>query len=144
MYVSALDLANGDESGRVVLREKVSRAWTSAGSVYFGEIGIFRFDAHIRDASQNRATHVSIPLRELPGSPKLMSPGTENPGPAASAPDRIRIYARPNSTDPIAIDGDRYYATYFRIAMGFDATKGALAWAHTHGSDIIGGAAGSG
>ena len=145
VYVSALDLANGDEAGRVVLREKVSRAWTSDGNLYFGEIGIFKFDQHIKDASSNRATHVSIPPRELPGSPKLMVPGAENPGPAAGAPDRIRIYARPTSGDgALAIDSDRYYATYFKLAMGFDATKGALAWVHTHGSDIVGGTAGDG
>jgi len=28
--------------------------------------------------------------------------------------------------------------------MGFDASKGTLAWVHTHGSDVIGGAAGGG
>jgi outer membrane protein assembly factor BamB len=145
VYVSALDLANGDEAGRVVMREQVSRAWVSGGNMYFGEIGIFRFDHHIKDASSNRATHASIPPRELPGSPKLMPPGTENPGPAATAPDRIRIYARPTSGDaPLAIESNRYYATYFRLAMAFDATKGSLAWVHTHGSDVVGGAAGSG
>jgi outer membrane protein assembly factor BamB len=145
VYVSALDLAKGDEAGRVVMREKVSRAWTVGGSMYFGGIGIFKFDHHIKDASGNRATHVSIPPRELPGSPKLMVPGSENPGPAATAPDRIRIYARPSAGDgPLAIDSNRYYGTYFRLAMAFDATKGGLTWVHTHGSDVIGGAAGDG
>jgi outer membrane protein assembly factor BamB len=145
VYVSALDLANGHEAGRVVLREKTSRAFTVGGALYFGEIGFFRFDHRIKDAPQNKATHVSIPVRELPGSPKLMVPGTENPGPAASAPDRIRIYARPTGGETaLAIDTDRYYATYFRLVMAFGATKGELAWVHTHGSDIIGGASGAG
>ena len=146
VYVSAIDLANGDEAARVVLREKVSRAWTAQRELYFGEIGIFRWDERIKDAPTDKAAHVSLPVRELPGSPKLMEPGTENPGPSAEAPDRIRIYARPTpgDTGPLTIDSDRYYATYFRIAMGFEATKGTLAWVHTHGSDIIGGAAGPG
>jgi outer membrane protein assembly factor BamB len=145
VYVSAIDLANGNEAGRVVVREKTSRAWTESGDLYFGEIGIFRFDGHIKDAPKSRATHVSIPVRELPGSPKLMEPGTEISGPAAGAPDRIRIYARPSAGDgPLAIDAGRYYATYFRFVMGFDATKGALTWVHSHDSDVIGGAAAPG
>jgi outer membrane protein assembly factor BamB len=146
VYVSAIDLANGDEAARVVLREETSRAWTEQRELYFGEIGIFRWDEHIKDAPKNEASHVSLPVRELPGSPKLMEPGNENPGPTAEAPDRIRIYARPTpgDTGPLGIDSGRYYATYFRIVMGFEATKGTLAWVHTHGSDIIGGAAGAG
>ncbi len=146
VYVSAIDLANGDEAARVVLREKTSRAWTEQRELYFGEIGIFRWDEHIKDAPKNQASHVALPVRELPGSPKLMEPGTENPGPSAEAPDRIRIYARPTPGDAeaLGIDSGRYYATYFRIAMGFEAGKGTLAWVHTHGSDIIGGAAGQG
>jgi outer membrane protein assembly factor BamB len=145
VYVSAIDLLNGDEAARVVLREKTSHAWTEQRELYFGEIGIFRWDDHIKDAPKDQASHVTLPVRELPGSPKLMEPGTENPGPAAGAPDRIRIYARPTAGDgPLAIEDDRFYATYFRIAMGFEAKKGTLAWVHTHGSDIIGGAAGAG
>jgi outer membrane protein assembly factor BamB len=146
VYVSALDLAGGDEAARVVLREKTSRAWSSGGQIYFGEIGIFRFDEHIKDGPKNLASHISLPVRELPGSPKLMEPGTEVLGPAAEAPDRIRIFARPTpgGDTPLGIDDDRFYATYFRIAMGFEAKKGALKWVHTHGSDLIGGAAGPG
>jgi outer membrane protein assembly factor BamB len=143
VYVSALDLAGGDEEGRVVLREQVSRAFTSGGNVYFGEVGLVRFDSHIKDASANKASHITLPVRELPGSPKLMLPGTENPGPAATAPDKIRLYARPTpNEEPLAIDGGRFYATYFKLVMGFDAAKGALSWVHTHASDVIGGAAG--
>ena len=147
VYVSALDLSNGDEAGRVVLREKTSRAFTVGGAMYFGEIGMFRFDPSIKNAPAGGASHVSIPVRELPGSPRLMIPGTENPGPAASAPDRIRLYARPSpegGEGPLAIDSGRYYATYFRLVMAFDAVKGSLGWVHTHPSDVLGGAAGIG
>src|SRR5580692_8758386 len=35
-YVSVLDLADGGEVARVVLREVTSRAWTTGGSLYFG------------------------------------------------------------------------------------------------------------
>jgi outer membrane protein assembly factor BamB len=145
VYVSAIDLQNGDEAGRVVLREKTSHAWTVGGDMYFGEIGMFRWDDRIKDADKNGATHVSLPARELPGSPKLMEPGTENPGPAASAPDKIRLYARPAAQgETLGVDSDRYYATYFRVVLGFTASKGSLAWVHTHGSDVVGGAAGTG
>lgn len=139
-YVTALDLSDGDEAGRVVVREKVSRAWTEGGSLYFGEVGMTRFDTRIKDASQNRATHIALPTRELPGTPALMTSGTDRQPVLAGAQDRIRLYARPTSGDgPLGIEGDRYFATYFRLVMGFEATKGALGWVHLHPADIIGG-----
>ena len=145
VYLSALDLEQGDEAARVVLREKASRAWQTGGATYFGEIGIFRFDDKTKDAPKSKATHVSLPVRELPGSPKLMEDEGEAPGPAADARAKIRVYARPADADgALGVDSNRYYATYFRFVTGFDATKGTLAWVHTHGSDVLGGAAGAG
>jgi outer membrane protein assembly factor BamB len=144
-YVSAIDLATGDEIGRVVMREKVSRAWTSGGAMYFGEVGIFRFDQRIREASKNGASHVGLPERELPGQPRLLTPGGEKQSPAANAQDKIRLYARPTDNEaPLAIQDGRFYATYFRLAMGLDAQKGRIAWVHTHKHDLIGGEAISG
>ena len=144
-YISALDLSDGEESGRVVLREKVSRAWTEGGSLYFGEVGITRFDHRIREASRKNANHLALPIRELPGTPALMTSGSERQLPLAGAQDRIRLYALPTSGEgPLAIEGDRYYATYFRLVMGFEATKGALKWVHLHASDVVGGDAARG
>jgi outer membrane protein assembly factor BamB len=144
-YVSVLDLGDGQEAARVVLREKTSRAWTMGGALYFGEIGLFRFDEHIKDASRNRATHLALPLRELPGSPRLTVGGGDRLDPASGAEDKIRLYARPGApTGPLSFDDDRFYATYFRLVMGFSAGSGALAWVHTHPSDVIGGAASDG
>jgi outer membrane protein assembly factor BamB len=155
-YVSVIDLANGDEAARVTLREKVSRAWTQGGSLWFGEVGFFRFDARTKDASKNGATHAGIPSRELPGTPKLMFGGTQRLLPVANAEDKTRMYARPGGADagalPSGAAGDRvlgvedahFYGSYFKIAMGFESSKGQLAWVHTHASDIIAGAAGAG
>jgi outer membrane protein assembly factor BamB len=144
-YVSVIDLANGDEAARVTLREQTSRAWTQGGSLWFGEAGFIRFDEHIKDASKGKATTVNVPARELPGSPKLMPSGDRALPPVADATDKVHIYARPHGTDSgAAIEDDRWYATYFRVAMGFGAGKGKLAWAHLHGADFVGGAAASG
>ncbi|HEX3344848.1 MAG TPA: PQQ-binding-like beta-propeller repeat protein, partial [Polyangiaceae bacterium] len=144
-YVSVIDLANGDEAARVTLREQTSRAWTQGGSLWFGEAGYIRFDAHIKDASKGKATTVTVPARELPGSPKLMPSGDRALPPVADATDKVHIYARPEGTDSgAAIEDDRWYATYFRVAMGFGATKGKLAWVHLAGADYIGGAAAAG
>ncbi len=143
-YVSAIDLSNGDEVGRVVLREKTSRAWTEGTSLYFGEVGIFRFDGHIKDASRGQATHVQLPVRELPGAPVLMQPGGERLAPIAGATDRIRLFARPSGTEPLTIEDDRFFATYFRIVMGFDAHRGNLSWVHLHDHDVVGGDAAKG
>jgi outer membrane protein assembly factor BamB len=144
-YVSVIDLANGDEAARVTLREQTSRAWTQGGSLWFGEAGYIRFDEHIKDASKGKATTVTLPARELPGSPKLMPSGDKALPPVADATDKVHIYARPQGTDSGAtIEDDRWYATYFRVAMGFGAGKGKLTWAHLGHADFVGGAAASG
>ncbi len=144
-YVSVFDLSNGDEAGRLLLREQTSRAWTVGGDLYFGEVGLVRFDDRIKGASRNQATHAGLPPRELPGTPKLLVPASEHLGPVAAAPDRIRLYARPAPmANGLGFDSNAFYATYFRLVIGFTADKGALRWVHTHGSDIIGGAAARG
>ncbi len=146
VYVSAIDLSTGSEMARVVLRDQTTRAWTEGGQLYFGGIAIVRFDEHIKGADKSQATHVALPVHELAGAPKLMEPGAENPGPMAQARDRIRLYARPAADDAqgLGLDSRRYFATYFKLAMGLDSTKASLAWVHTHASDVIGGAAAAG
>jgi outer membrane protein assembly factor BamB len=141
-YVSAIDAVTGDEIGRVTLRDKATRALTIGGALYFGELALVRFDEKIRQASQGGASRVAIPARELPGTPRLLLPGAERQPAVANAHDRDRLFARPSAPEgPLGIDGDRFYATYFRLVLGFDAKGGKLAWVHTHGSDVLGGEA---
>ncbi|MBX3189272.1 MAG: PQQ-binding-like beta-propeller repeat protein [Labilithrix sp.] len=141
-YVSAIDAATGESIGRVTLRDKVTRALTIGGALYFGELAYVRFDDKIAMASRGGASRVGIPTRELPGTPRLLVPGTEKLAATANARDRDRLFARPSAPDgPLGIDSGRFYATYFRIVIGFEASKGQLAWVHTHGSDVLGGEA---
>jgi outer membrane protein assembly factor BamB len=155
-YVSVIDLANGDEAARVTLRGQTSRAWTQGGSLWFGEVAFVRFDEHIKDASRGKATSVTVPARDdLPGSPKLMPSGDRALPPGADATDKVHIFARPEGSEAgTSIEDDRFYATYFRVAMGFGREgenkrapgpkKGKLAWVHLHGADFVGGAAATG
>ena len=141
-YVSAIDAASGDELGRVVVRDKVSRALTIGGAMYFGELAFVRFDDKIATASRGGANRIGIPSRELPGTPRLLVPGSEKESAIANARDRDRLFARPSSPDgPLGIDSNRFYATYFKLVFGFDTAGGKLAWVHTHGSDVLGGQA---
>lgn len=150
-YVSAIDSTTGDELGRVVLRDKVSRALTIGGALYFGELAYIRFDDKITMATRNGANRVAVPARELPGTPRLIVPGTEKQPPVANARDRDRLFARPSATEgppsagdgmrPLGIESNRFYASYFRIVIGFESSRGQLAWVHTHASDVIGGEA---
>ena len=144
-YVSAIDASTGDEVGRVVLREKVSRALTIGGGLYFGEVAYVRFDDKISLASGGGANKITIPTRELPGTPRLLVPGTEKLPPVANARDRDRLFARPSAPEgPLGIDSGRFYASYFRLVIGFESSRGQLGWVHTHPSDVIGGEAVSG
>jgi outer membrane protein assembly factor BamB len=170
-YVSAVDLDSGDETARVTLRAETTRAWAVAGSLWFGGESFIRFDEHIGDSSRGRASTATLPVRELPGMPKL-TPSGDSPVPTeATAEDKARMYARPSGTaSGAAIEDGRFYATYFRIAMGFDATAaehkaqpaapghaagtrgggrastepGKLVWVHLHPANFLGGAAAPG
>ncbi len=144
-YVSVIDLANGDETARVTLRQETSRAWTEGGTLWFGGIGYVRFDERIHDASRGRAATVTVPPRELPGMPKLIPTGTAPLAAAANAEDKTREYAKPVATDSgAALQDGRWYGTYFRLAMGFESEHSKLAWVHLHDADFIGGAAANG
>jgi outer membrane protein assembly factor BamB len=143
-YVSVLDLTNGDETARVTLREATSRAWTEGGSLWFGEVGFIRFDERIREASHGKASTATVAVPDLPGTPKLMRPGSVPVPPIANAEDKARIFARPAATDSGATIADgATYGSYFRVAMAF-GDKGHITWAHLHGTDFVGGAAAQG
>jgi outer membrane protein assembly factor BamB len=144
-YVSVIDPANGDEAARVTLRQETSRAWTQSGALWFGENGFVRFDERIRDASKGKASTVMVPTRELPGMPRVAPPGDEPMPAAANALDKTREYAKPMATDAgAALEDGRWYGTYFRLAMGFDAEHERLTWVHMQDADIVGGAAAAG
>jgi outer membrane protein assembly factor BamB len=141
-YVSVLDLSSGDEAGRVLARGKVSHAFTASGALFFGEQDLFRFDERIKDASRNHATRISLPQRELPGTPSLMASGEDKIGPVATALDKTRMYAHPSSGEPIAFDAQRFYGTYFRLAMAFDTHSTKLAWVYSGKVELLSAAAG--
>ncbi len=144
-YVSVIDLSTGGETARVTLREHTLRAWAESGSLWFGEESFLRFDERIHEASHGKASVARLASRDLPGTPKLLPRGAAPAQVAANAEDRVRLYARPAGGDSGAsIEDRRYYATYFRLAMGFDADGAKLSWVHLHAADLLGGAAGSG
>ena len=127
-YVSAIDPDSGEELGRVTVRDKVSRALVIGDSLYFAEHAYVRFDDKIGGASQGKADKVGIPTRELPGTPRVFSSGSEKTPVVANAHDRDRLYARPNDAEPIALDSGRFYATYYRLIFGFSTDGNRLAW----------------
>lgn len=142
-YVSAIEASTGDEIGRATLRDKVSQALRIGDRLYFGESVFVRFDERIAMASRGGASRVALPSRELPGTPRLLVPGGEKQPPVANARDRDRLFARPaaGSDEALRIDAGRYYASYYRLVYGFDASNGHLTWVHAHPSDVLGGEA---
>ncbi len=141
-YVSAIDLGSGDEIGRLLLRDQVSHAVNYGGRLHFGERALIRFDEKIGGAAKGDANAVKLPERELPGKPVWYASGIQVTPAAASAREKIRLFARPaDNAGSLGIAGGRYAATYFRVVMGLDAADGALRWVQTFGNDVLGGAA---
>lgn len=134
-FLSAYDLPSGEERARLLLPGRTSRAFTLGGAVFVGEVSLTRFD--------RRADTLALPkpLGGLPGDPAWMRPGTDWINREAEAFDKIRLYARPTASGVLRVDGGRFAATYFRIAVGLDASSGALAWARANPADFLGGAA---
>jgi outer membrane protein assembly factor BamB len=140
-YVTIYDLHAGEEKARALFRAATSRAFITGGALFFGENGATRFDASIGLASRNQGSIIKLPDRDLPGAPRWLRPGNETPPLATAAIDQVRLYARPAASGAPSVSGGRYAATYFRVAVGLDATSGAIAWAHAHDAEIVGGAA---
>lgn len=147
-YVSVVDLTNGDETARVTLREETTRAFTSGGSLWFGQVGFTRFDAHIHDASKNQASHAGAKIPTLPGDPKLMPSGGAVVPTLAGAEDKVRAYGRAQGTESpdggAVLQDGRLYTTYFRLAVGYDAATSKIAWVHLHDAEFVGGAVAAG
>jgi outer membrane protein assembly factor BamB len=142
-YVSAIDLQSGNETGRLLSRSTVSHALNIAGDLYFGERGLVRFDDKIAEAARNPEQFVTLPDGKLPGNPQWLLPGTRVTPKAATAIDKVRLYARPNAQGT-AVESGRFAASYFRLAMGFDAKSGDVAWVHSGPQDYLTVGAGSG
>jgi outer membrane protein assembly factor BamB len=138
-YVTIYNVATGSEEARLLFREQVSRAFTHGGKLYFGELGLFRYDDQTWRASTQKASHVTLPVHGLPGDPKWFLPGNEVRGPASDARDDVTLLAAPASSADLALDSGRFVATYYKVAVGFDAKSGNVTWATKHGSDFVAG-----
>jgi hypothetical protein len=139
-YVSAIDLEQGQEIGRALLRELVSHALDLDGVLWFGERSLVRFDEKIRYAQSFQATRFEWKPRELPGKPVWLGSGHEISRVDRSALPKIRVYAAPSAADPKKLASDSYAASYFRIVYAFDPKSGRLKWADALPADALGGA----
>jgi outer membrane protein assembly factor BamB len=135
-FLSVYDMLSGDEKARVVFPNGVNRAFALGGAIFAGAVALTRVD----DLADNTVA-LPLPLGGLPGNPAWMRPGTDWVIREAETIDKVRLYARPIAAGPAGIEGDRFAATDFRIALGLDAVTGALAWVHAHDADFLGGAA---
>jgi outer membrane protein assembly factor BamB len=141
-YVTALDAETGDELGRILLRHQVSNARQIGGDLYFGQLGLTKFDDKIGAAQRNAGSYVSLPTKKVPGEPEWYKDGTLVYRPSDSASTKIHLWARPSNTEGgPGIIGNTYVASYFSVVLGLDAKDGALRWTHVLEKDIVGGAA---
>ena len=142
-YVSVLDLSGGGEIGRAAFRQEVRHSWVFEGSLFFGDLGMFRFDDQIAKASRGGASHLTLPKEPLPGDKVALFPPSDREIPVvANAYDEARLYARgTGGQGAMTLAGDRLYVSYFRVLTAYDP-QGALSWARRFETSILGGAAG--
>jgi outer membrane protein assembly factor BamB len=142
-FLSVYDLSSGEERARLAFPDRTSRAIVLGGVVFTGEATFTRLDDRVHLVMARNATTASLPapLGGLPGDPAWTRPGTDWVNRVADAQDKIRLYARPTTAGPAGIEGGRFAATCFRIALGLDAASGGLVWARAHPADFLGGAA---
>jgi outer membrane protein assembly factor BamB len=137
------DLPSGDEKARIASAEPMSRAFALGGAVFAGEQSFTRIDERAHLAARGGASTATLPapLDGALGKLRWTRPGTDWVNRLAEAQDKIAMYARPRATGTPGIDQDRFAATYYRVALGFDAKTGALSWAYPNDADFLGGAA---
>jgi outer membrane protein assembly factor BamB len=135
-FLSVYDMPSGDEEARVVFPGGVSRAFALGGAIFAGGVAITRVDDRA-----DRTVALPLPMGGLPGDPAWVRPGTDWVLREAETVDKVRLYARPTATGPAGIEGGRFVATDFRVALGLDASTGALAWVHAHDTDFLDGSA---
>jgi outer membrane protein assembly factor BamB len=140
-YVSAIDLEQGQEIGRALLRDLVTYALDLDGALWFGERALVRFDEKLRFAQSFQATRFEWKPRELPGKPVWLGSGHEPSRVERTALPKIRVYAAPSAKEPGALAGGSYAASYFRIVYGFGQKDGKLLWTDALPADALGGAA---
>jgi outer membrane protein assembly factor BamB len=140
-YVSVLDVDKGREVARLLLRDKVSRAFVTGQNLYFGEVSVVRLDEKIPEAPQGKATRVSWSGKNLPGTPAWFLPGTEVLPPEARATDKVRVFGRPQgATGALIFAGRRIYATYYRAVFALGDEDGAIQWVQSNADDTLAGA----
>ncbi|HEU5077191.1 MAG TPA: PQQ-binding-like beta-propeller repeat protein [Polyangiaceae bacterium] len=141
-YVTAIDATTGEEVARILLRHQVSHAQTIGGELYFGQLGLTRFDEKIGAAQRQGANFVALPEKKVPGDPEWYKDGTQVYTPSNSATTKIHLWARPApNTEGLGVAGNTYAAGYFSVAFGLDAKDGSLKWTRALGGDIVGGGA---
>jgi outer membrane protein assembly factor BamB len=140
-FLSVYDLYAGEERARVALSHETTRVIAVGGALFAGERAFTRFDERIAEGRGASTVTLPPPLGGLPRDPAWTRPGTDAEDREASARDEIRLYARPIVHGPAGIARGHFAATYHRIAIGLDASSGALAWARAHDADFLGGAA---
>jgi hypothetical protein len=141
-YVSAIDVATGDEIGRLLTRDMPSHSLDVGGKLYFGQHALVRLDERIKFAESFQATRRMFKFRELPGTPVWLGNGLELPEIDTTARARIRLLALPESTPAgIAVATGSYAGSYFRAVYGFSVEHGHLIWADALEADVVGGGA---
>jgi outer membrane protein assembly factor BamB len=66
-------------------------------------------------------------------------PGADVRGPVSDARDDIAVFAAPAASSELVVDSGKFVATYYKVAIGFDAKSGDVAWAARHGADFVAG-----
>lgn len=137
-FVSAFEVATGEEVGRLVLPRQVSQAVVFGDDLYFGEDALLRFDKEVAAGGPERGVWLTANAEGLPGTPRWFQRGVRSEPLPLRANAFARLFALPTGD---TLERRVFATSYFRIAMGFDADTRALLWVITLPRPIVGGAA---
>ena len=128
-FLSAVDVGSGDELGRAGVEPSLQNALWVAGELFLAGPPWLAL-------RQRPGTTYALPVRPLPGRVEV---GSESLAPG-SDPDVTRLFVRPPQEPGQA--APPYLATYGRLAMSFDGSRGSLQWLRLLPGLILGAAAG--
>lgn len=137
-YVSAIEVTTGEELGRFASPVVTESAFTSNGSIFFGDQELVRFDDAI---SAPRPTRFALPPHAFLGETRRAVPESAVPleTPDANRPARLLLKAAP---DPgVGFEDNVYYTINYGALTAVDVGSGHPLWSVLPGAEAAGGGA---
>jgi hypothetical protein len=135
--LSVLDTRDGAELARWYFNAAVlGHTQVEDGRVYVGQHGLLRVRPELLAAKLENVTMIAPSPRTLPGQPPLLLDGYAPVPEPSNAQHRVRLSFRVGDND--GLDQGMFFARFYRIVLGLNASDDQVRFARVLERDVIG------